>query len=677
MKEDQTVQELHSQIQYRLIEELTAAEKSYRELVELVQEVIFKCDETGKISFLNQAWTEITGYSVEESLGGHLWDYIYEEDRKHAIDLITKYLNSENGNLNKELRFLRKGGDGDLIWLMLSVRSGTKEGKVGSLYDINTRKRAEEELLRAKEIAESANRTKSEFLANMSHEIRTPINGIIGMTGLALDTELDADQREYLSMVKISADSLLSIINDVLDFSKIEAKKLDLEPIKFFLRDSLGDTIYTLALRAEQKGLELINHIPPDLPDGLVGDPGRLRQIIVNLIGNAIKFTAKGEILLQVDKESQTENEIVLHFSVIDTGMGIPPDKQRLIFEAFSQVDGSTTRKYGGTGLGLTICSQLVKLMNGKMWVESEENVGSKFHFTARFGLSGGKTTKKTSPQLQILKDMPVLVVDDNKNNRFLLQEMLVNWHMKPTVVESGQDALTTMERSYNNEEPFALALIDHEMSDMSGFDLAKQIKENPRFSKVKIVILSSIGQRGDAARCCKLKIDGYLTKPIKQSDLLDSIMAISGVSLWESKPELVTRYSLRENRRHLGILIAEDNLVNQKLAVRILEKRGHNVVVVNNGKEAIDALEKESFDLVLMDVQMPEMGGFEATQIIRQREKESGKHIPIVAMTAHAMKGDREKCLEIGMDGYVSKPIKAEELFEVIEGPLTSSDRS
>jgi signal transduction histidine kinase/CheY-like chemotaxis protein len=546
----------------------------------------------------------------------------------------------------------------------------TNERLVMDLKESESRSaRANKELAAASKRATAADAAKSEFLANMSHEIRTPMNGIIGMTALAFETDLSSEQREYLGMVKDSADSLLNVLNDILDFSKIEAGKFEIEAIPYNLFATLDGAIRPLASRAQEKGIELIWHAMPEVPADVIGDPGRLRQVLINLIGNAIKFTDHGEIVVRVQKEWQLEGEACLQIAVSDTGIGIPEDKHQSIFHAFVQADGSTSRHYGGTGLGLTISSRLVDLMGGKMRVESTPGQSSIFHFTVRLGLPQTTVPKAFPAPLSSLQDLTVLVVDDNCTNQRILAELLKVWHMKPTTVDGAKQALVSLEEAGTDGTPYSLVLLDSQMPETDGFALARTIKDNPQFMNIPMIMLTSCGMRGDGLRCRQLGIGGYLSKPVNQVDLLDSILRIFGTSSKGNGPAaLVTRHHLTEYRGSLRILLAEDNVVNQRLTERLLQKQGHRVVVVGNGREAVNALEDENCDIVLMDVQMPELDGFQATAVIREKEKVSGLHIPIVAMTAHAMKGDKERCLAAGMDGYISKPIRAESLTNVIE---------
>jgi len=584
--------------------------------------------------------------------------------------------------------------DGRETWvsttkLPLVDSSGTITGTFGVSRDITDRKRREEELQKAMEAARAASKAKSEFLANMSHEIRTPMNGVIGMTELALETNLTREQRDYLNMVKVSAESLLAVINDILDFSKIEARKLQLEEVEFLLHDNLDDTIKSLALRAQQKGIELACYVPPTVPGVVVGDPCRLRQIVVNLVGNAIKFTEQGEVLVEVKEEERKNGQVCLHVLVRDTGIGIPPEKQGAIFEAFTQVDRSTTSKYGGTGLGLTISTQLATMMGGRIWVESEVGKGSTFHFTVWLGISANPEaslarTGHLKALLQI-QELPVLVVDDNATNRRILEETLVSWQMRPHVVADALAALSAMQTSAGEGRPFSLVLLDGHMPGMDGFDLARQIKDNPQLGGTTLLMLTSAGEPSDVARCRDLGISAYLTKPVKQSELLETILTVlsragpsdpredvlgmsSGMSEGTSP-----RLPAGKLTRPLRVLLAEDHPINQMVVLRTLEKQGHQITVVTNGRDAVDRVigpgnaGRPLFDLVLMDVQMPEMDGMEATGLIRAHERQTGGHIPIIAMTAYAMKGDRENCLTCGMDGYLSKPIQPRELLRTV----------
>lgn len=686
--------------QKRTEETLALNEARFRDISLSMADWIWEVDHKGRYTFAAGNTKELLGHKPDDMLGKTPMDFMPPAEAERVGEILSTLIAHKEPIIDLKNWVLKK--DGSRICLLTNGvpiidKGGTLLGYRGVDKDITREKQAKEKLKqinRELEVAiahahtltqraEMANAAKSEFLANMSHEIRTPMNGIIGMTDLVLDTPLTAEQREYLEMAQMSANALLGLLNDILDFSKIEAGKMELEAIAFDLRVTVENAVHTLALKAHEKQLELICHIRPDVPTALIGDPGRLRQIIVNLAGNAIKFTEAGEVVIRVEAEKQTATGATLCFTVSDTGIGIPKETLATIFDSFTQGDGSATRKYGGTGLGLSISRQLVELMGGTIQAESPNpfrgtepsptvGTGSLFQFTAHFDLNRAEETASPALDRQDLAGLPTLVVDDNATNRFLLQETLTNWGLAPTTAADAREALRLASEAFEDGRPYRLALLDMQMPGLDGFQLARQLTEAPFAEGLKMIMISSMGKSEDARRCKEAGISGYLSKPVRQSELLNTILTTMGLQKKE-KADALTRETACDLRKRLTILLAEDNRVNQALAVSLLKSRGHRVTLAATGKEAVAAFRRGQFDLILMDIQMPEMDGFEATRTIRRLPPE-GATIPIVAMTAHAMKGDQEKCIEAGMDAYVPKPINPDALFEAMDKVLRHS---
>jgi len=626
---------------------------------------------SGTIQWVNPAFTRLTGYEATEVIGQN--PRLLNSGRHPPEFYRELWATITQGKVwHGELYNRRKDGSVYPEEMTITpVRDA--EGKIRSFVaikqDITDRKQLELELAQARDAAIESARLKSEFLANMSHEIRTPMNGVIGMTGLLLDTELDNDQRDFAETIRSSGDALLTIINDILDFSKIEAGKLQFDVVDFDLRNAIEETLELLSERARAKNIEFASLVYSDVPTALQGDPGRLRQVLTNLTGNSLKFTESGEVVVTAEKEFEDESSVIIRFSIRDTGIGISEEVQKRLFQAFTQADGSTTRKYGGTGLGLSISKQLVELMGGLIGVDSEPGKGSTFWFTATFAKQPVDAAVRL-PQLENLENLRVLIVDDNATNRKILSHQLSSWGMVHDQAESGAQALELVKDAAGRGAAYDLAVLDFLMPGMDGITLAKAIKSDSAISRTELVLLTSAGGRGDdAAR--DAGIAAYLCKPVRQSSLFDCLIAAMSKSL--DREELPStrnpKQILKEVNKmsHKLILLAEDNVVNQKVAVRQLQKLGYRADAVANGREAIEAVRRIPYDLVLMDCQMPEMDGYEATGVIRHREGQT-KHTPIVAMTAHALQGDREKCIAAGMDDYITKPVKMEELTRILD---------
>ncbi len=687
----------------RVEEVLRESEAWFRFMANAMPQIVWTARPDGSPEYLNDRFAEYTGLPAAEVTGERWLSVLHPDDRERTM---TRWMADVASGSDHDIEWRLRAADGRYRWFKsrgLPVRdeSGQIVKWVGTITDIDDQKRAEEAERRAKEAAEAASRAKSEFLANVSHEIRTPMNAILGMTELAIETPGSDEQRQYLTIVKSSADALLSVINDLLDFSKIEAGKLELDYALFSLRGVLGETLRALALRAHKKGLELVCQIQPDVPDALIGDAGRLRQILLNLVGNAIKFTEEGEVVVRIEAgptgagtepdspEDRSGPSQMLRFSVSDTGIGIPADKQQKIFQAFEQEDNSTTRRYGGTGLGLSIATRLVALMRGAIGVESEPGRGSTFYFTARFGLQADQPVRPMVPPLVELQGLRVLVVDDNATNRQILEEWFRGWRTEPTVVAGGLEALDALWRASASGRPFPLVVLDARMPGVDGPALAERILQSPELSPTRIILLTSDDLHGEVARFRELGIAAYAMKPVQQEELLEIIYRVLSRPApieaatdatarpgGEDGPPLVPAESAASAAR-LRILLAEDNDFNQQLIDHLLRRRGHDVVVAHDGRKALETLDHSSFDLMLLDIQMPELDGFQVIEALRRREQTAGGHLPVIALTAHSMKGDRERCLQAGMDDYLSKPFRAAELVAVIDRVLAGRPAS